>query len=153
MDTPVGTTTAGDIAGTDHIARHLADRQEVAELLTRLGRLLDEGRHRDALSVYADGVVVRSPRAGTLRGIDEVNAFLEASHVEGERTQHVYTDVLVDLDGDRAEVSANTFTHVYRDGAPPHRTSGLRIRGTAVRTPGGWRLREAEMALAWTHQS
>ena len=61
--------------------------------------------------------------------------------------------MLVDLDGDRAEVSANTFTHFYRDGAPPHQTSALRVRGTAVRTPVGWRVREVEIALAWIHQS
>lgn len=170
MDTPVETPTAGNTTEADHvddtahIAHDLADRHEVAELLTRLGRLLDEGRHRDApiwiddnptltRSVYTDDVVVRSPRGGTLRGIDEVIAFLEASHVEGERTQHVHTDVLVDLDGDRAEVSANTFTYFYRDGAPPHQTGGLRIRGTAVRTTVGWRLSAVEMTLAWIHQS
>jgi hypothetical protein len=144
MDTPVETPTAGNITEADHvddtarIARDLADRHEVAELLTRGGRLLDEGRHRDARSIYTDDVVVRSPRGGTLRGIDEVIAFLEASPVEGERTQHVHTDVLVDLDGDRAEVSANTFTHFYRDGAPPTRLAacGSRAPPSARRSAG-----------------
>lgn len=156
MDMPVETTTFRDLAGADHAEddlRRLVDRQEVADLLTRLGRLLDEGRHRDAHSVYTRDVAVRSPRGGTLRGLDEVISYLEASRVEGERTQHVYTDVLVDLDGDRAEVSANTFTYFYRDGEPPHQTGGLRIQGIAVRTPEGWRLRSIEMTLAWIDQT
>ncbi|MFJ4971408.1 hypothetical protein [Streptomyces sp. NPDC088755] len=34
----------------------------------------------------------------------------------------------------------------------PHRTSGLRLVGTAVRTPAGWRLRESRTVLAWMRE-
>ncbi|WP_307867942.1 nuclear transport factor 2 family protein [Umezawaea beigongshangensis] len=77
---------------------------------------------------------------------------LRRSGVEGERTRHSNTDVLVDLDGDSAEVSANQFVRFYRDGQPPHRSSGLRLAHTAVRTPAGWRCREAWIVLAWTRE-
>jgi hypothetical protein len=139
----------------------VSDRVEIAELLARLAHLLDESRRDgarpvdadDVRAVYTDDVTVHSPRGGALRGADAVTDLLRRSRVEGERTQHSNTDVLVDLDGDRAEVSANQFVHFYRDGEPPHRSSGLHLAHTAVRTPAGWRFREAWIVLAWTRET
>jgi 3-phenylpropionate/cinnamic acid dioxygenase small subunit len=131
----------------------ITDRTEIIELFARLARLLDEGRYDDAHAIYTEDVVVRTPRGGELHGINEVTAFLRRSQVDGERTQHLHGDVLVNVDTDRAEASANQLVYFYRDGEPPHRTSGLRLAHTAVRTPAGWRFREAQLKLAWTHQS
>jgi ketosteroid isomerase-like protein len=128
----------------------ISDRVEIAELFARLSRLLDEESYEDAHAVYADDVVVRSPRGGELRGVEEVIDYLRRSGVEGQRTQHVHGDVLVDVDGDEAAASANQLVHFYRDGRPPHRTSGLRVACTAARTPAGWRFSEARITLAWT---
>ncbi|TWF75672.1 SnoaL-like protein [Pseudonocardia hierapolitana] len=130
-----------------------ADRVEIAELFARLANLLDEGRHEDADGVYHADVVVRSPRGGELHGLDEVTAYLNRSQVEGEHTQHVHGDVLVHIDGDRAEATANQLVYFYRSGEPPHRTSGLRTACTAVRTPAGWRFSEMRITLAWTNES
>ncbi|ONI86510.1 DUF4440 domain-containing protein [Actinosynnema sp. ALI-1.44] len=129
-----------------------ADRVEIAELFARLADLLD-GHHDDIRSVYATDVVVRSPRAGELHGIDEVHAYIKRSQVEGEHTQHVHGDVLVDGDGDRTQATANQLVYFYRDGAPPHRTSGLRSACTAVRTGEGWRFSELRISLLWTREA
>ena len=126
-----------------------ADRVEIAELFARLAGLLDEGRHEDVRTVYADDVVVRSPR-GELHGVDEVIAFLRRSRVAGEHTQHIHGDVVVHVDGDRAEASASQVVTYYRDGAAPHRRSGLRLAYSAVRTPAGWRFATGRVALAWS---
>jgi ketosteroid isomerase-like protein len=126
----------------------LADRLEVADLFARLAKLLDEHRHEDVRSVYAEDVVVRSPR-GELRGADEVAAYLRRSWVEDEHTQHLHGDVLVDVDGDRATASANQLVHYYRAGEPPHRRSGLRLAYTATRTPAGWRFVSGHVTFAW----
>lgn len=64
----------------------------------------------------------------------------------------MHGDVLVRVDGDRAEATANQLVYSYRDGAPPHRTSGLRTECSAVRTPAGWRFREMRISVAWTHE-
>jgi ketosteroid isomerase-like protein len=130
-------------------ATQIADRAEMADLFARLADLLDEGRHDDAHTVYHDDVVVHSPRGGELHGLDEVTAYLKRSQVEGERTQHVHGGVLVHVDGDRAKATANELVYFYRDGEPPHRTSGLRTACTAVRTPAGWRFSELHITLAW----
>jgi SnoaL-like domain len=129
----------------------LADRLDIAELFGRLARLLDEGRFADVHTVYARDVVVRSPRA-ELRGIDQVIEYLRRSRVEGEHTQHMHGDVLVTIDGDRVEASANQLVHYYRTGEPSHRCSGLRMAYAVTRTPEGWRFQEGRLALAWSNE-
>jgi hypothetical protein len=129
----------------------LADRAEITDLFARLGRLLDTAAFDDIATVYAADVSVRSPRA-ELHGVDEVTAYLRKSQVDGEHTQHVHGGVLVDLAGDRAEVTADQLVHYYRTDQPAHRQSGLRLAYTAVRTPAGWRFREGRLTLAWTRE-
>ncbi|WP_206790825.1 nuclear transport factor 2 family protein [Amycolatopsis sp. MtRt-6] len=128
-----------------------ADRLEIADLFARLANMLDECRHDDAGDVYTPDVVARSPR-GEMHGLDQVTAFLKRSEVPGVRTQHVHGDVLVDLDGDHAKATANQLVCFFRDGEPPHRSSGLRVTCAAVRTPAGWRFGEMTAALAWTRE-
>ncbi|MEV4003771.1 nuclear transport factor 2 family protein [Actinomadura sp. NPDC049753] len=91
----------------------------------------------------------RNSIVGATRGIDTVADFLRRSPVDGEHTQHTTTDLLADVDGDRASVSANSLVHYYRDGRAPHQTSGMRIAGTLARTAKGWRFSEVEIMLAW----
>ncbi|MGY2126103.1 nuclear transport factor 2 family protein [Nocardia gipuzkoensis] len=129
----------------------VADRIEIADLFTRFARLLDERRWEDADTIFTGDVKVHSPRID-VRGIDKVVGFMRQSEVEGEHTQHTTTDLLVNVDGDQAAASANSLVYFYRDGRPPHQSSGLRLACTAVRTPAGWRLREARIMLAWMRE-
>jgi hypothetical protein len=57
------------------------------------------------------------------------------------------------LTGDQAAASANSLVYYYRDGQAPHFTGGLRQYCIAVRTPAGWRFREARIMLAWMHEN
>lgn len=128
-----------------------ADRLAVADLFTRFALMLDTRRYDDADTVFTDDVQIHGPR-GHLGGFDTVVGFLRRSHPEGERTQHLTTDLLVDLDGDRATASANSLVYFYRDSNPPHRISGLRLTAAVVRTPVGWRLRESRTTLLWMRE-
>ncbi|MFE7483451.1 nuclear transport factor 2 family protein [Streptomyces sp. NPDC012600] len=130
----------------------IADRVGIADLFTRFSRLLDERRWEDAHTVFTEDVTAHSPRGGEIHGLDRLIAFVRQSEVEGERTQHLTTDLLAEVEGDRAAVSANSLVYFFRDGQAPHLTSGLRLSGTAVRTPAGWRLRESWTVLAWTRK-
>ncbi|MFI6827629.1 nuclear transport factor 2 family protein [Kribbella sp. NPDC050241] len=128
------------------------DRWEIQDLFTRLARVLDEGTPEDIGLVYTKDVLVRSPRAGELQGIDAVIEFLRGSAVDGELAQHFHSDILVSIDGDRAEVSANQLTFLYREGEAPHQQAGLRLKYRAVRTDEGWRFAEAKISRAWVQQ-
>ncbi|MEE6259557.1 nuclear transport factor 2 family protein [Plantactinospora sonchi] len=131
----------------------IADRIEIADLFARFALLLDEKRWEDADTVFTDDVTVHSPRGGELRGIDNVVSFMRKGDVEGQHAQHTTTDLLVDIDGDEAAVSANSLVYYYRDGQAPHFTGGLRLAGTVVRTPTGWRIREQRITPAWTRDT
>jgi hypothetical protein len=130
-----------------------ADRIEIADLFARFQLLLDEKRWKDADTVFADDVVVHSPRGGELRGIDNVVSFMRQGDVEGQHAQHTTTDLVVDITGGQAVASANSLVYYYRDGQSPHFTGGLRLAGTVVRTPAGWRFREQRITPLWTREN
>ncbi|WP_436776845.1 nuclear transport factor 2 family protein [Yinghuangia sp. YIM S09857] len=127
----------------------VSDRLEIADLFARLSKVLDDQAHDDAHEVFAHDAVVLG-RAGELRGIDELVAFLRQSVVEGVATQHVNADVLVRVDGDRATATASQLVYFWREGEPPHQESGLRTDCTAVRTDAGWRFDDMRITVAWT---
>ncbi|MGW1990453.1 nuclear transport factor 2 family protein [Embleya sp. NPDC001921] len=129
------------------------DRIEIADLFIRLARLLDERRWADVGTVFADDVAVHSPRGGEVRGLDNVVGYPRRAEVEGEFTQHLTTDVLVDVDGDRAAASANSLVYFHREARAPHLTSGLRLTCAVVRTPAGRRIRDYRIKPAWTQES
>lgn len=134
----------------------LADRSEITDLLTRLNRWLDDDRlswqddrrYAGLDRLYTADVALRTPH-GTAHGLGELIEHLRRNSTDAQHTQHVTSDVLIDLDGDRADVSANVVVHFYRPGEAPFQTSGLRSAFTAVRTPDGWRFTGAEMTLLW----
>jgi len=141
--------------------QHLADRQAVADLIARLGRMLDEKRYDEAGAILADDVVVHTP-GGSARGPQAVVDQARQNHTV--RTQHVITDVLIDLDGDRAAARANLIVTFVPDSdapaarlvigtaAPPESRLmiGERYRFEAVRGDGCWRLASIEVARLWS---
>ncbi|TDC75806.1 nuclear transport factor 2 family protein [Micromonospora sp. KC606] len=129
---------------------HLTDRVEIAELVARLARALDERRFDDLRTVYAADAETSSPR-GAHAGIDEIVDVVRRTSPEEESTQHFNTDVVVDLDGDRAEVNTHQLVYFFRRGEAPHRTAGVQARYVAVRTPAGWRFARAQICPRWQH--
>ncbi|MFD0885085.1 nuclear transport factor 2 family protein [Streptosporangium algeriense] len=130
-----------------------ADHIEIADLFARFARLLDEKRWEDVGTVFADDVAVHSPRGGVLHGIDTIADFMRRSDVEGQQTQHLTTDLLTEVDGDQAAVSAYSLVFYYRDGKAPHFAGGLRMTGALVRTTAGWRFREQRITPLWTREN
>jgi SnoaL-like protein len=119
------------------------DRQDITDLISRLGRWLDDKQFGDARAVLTEDVTVRTP-GGQAEGIDRVVA--QASRNHQVPTQHLITNVLVDLDGDAATATANllvTFAGETLD------QQGERYRFGAARTPDGWRLSRIEVTPIW----
>jgi hypothetical protein len=123
----------------------LADHIELTALVSRLGRWLDRAGDDAPERILAPDVSVRTP-GGEATGLDRVVAQAQRNHAV-DATQHVITDVLVDLDGDRAGVSANLIV-TFVDGESL-RTLGERYRFDAARTDAGWRLARIEVDRVW----
>jgi hypothetical protein len=140
--------------------QQLGDRQAIGDLVARLGLMLDEKRFDEAPSILDDEVTVKTP-GGSARGREAVAAQARRNHTV--RTQHVITNVLIELDGDRAHARANLIATFA-----PDRSSRLVINGEeqrdsylalgevyrfgAVRTEEGWRLSRIETEPLWSSQ-
>ena len=123
----------------------LTDRADLAELVSRLGRWLDDAASADPADLLAEDVTVATP-GGQSTGRDAVVAQALRTHAHLP-TQHAITDVLADVEGDEATVSANLIaTFVRPDGLE---TLGERYAFTARRTADGWRLRSIAVQPIW----
>jgi SnoaL-like domain len=149
-----------DLLSLDAQIRRLNDRQAVAELITRLGLMLDDKHFDEARAILADDVVVRTP-GGSAQGLEAVLEQARRNHTV--RTQHVITDLLIDLEVDRAEASANLIvTFVPGSARPGSRLAigtsepvsrlmiGERYRFEAARGESGWRLTTIEVTRLWS---
>jgi hypothetical protein len=66
-------------------------------------------------------------------------------------TQHVITNILIDLHGDRAEAQANLIATFWPDPRRPDGTFAVRdrYRFDLVRTENGWRLDRIQAGPQW----
>jgi hypothetical protein len=139
--------------------QRLVDLQAIAQLIAQLGLMLDEKRFDDARSILADDVTVQTP-GGAASGSDAVVAQARRNH--SVQTQHAISDVLIELDGDRARARANLLVTFAPDRpgarlvigeaeqANPYLTIGEVYRFQAVRTAHGWRLARIETERVWS---
>jgi hypothetical protein len=121
--------------------QQLHDRQAVTDLVSRLGLWLDgETTLEQARAILHDDVTVRTP-GGTAQGIEKVVAQARRNHEVP--TQHLITNTLVELDGDRATAGANLLVTF------PDATLGERYAFEAASTEAGWRLTRIVVEPRW----
>jgi hypothetical protein len=137
----------------------LSDRQAISDLIARLGWMLDDKRFENAPSILAEDVSVQTG-GGSASGRDAVVA--QASRTHTVTTQHVLTDVAIELDGDHATARANAIITFAPDGPgyrltindaeqdDPYLTLGEVYRFEASRTDDGWRLTRIEVRRSWS---
>jgi 3-phenylpropionate/cinnamic acid dioxygenase small subunit len=128
--------------------RDLLDRQQLTELVSRLGLFLDEQRWDDAPALFTADATATTP-GGTAVGREALVAQAARNHTE--RTQHVITNCVVDLDGDRAAIGANLLVTFAPDEGvgEPRFQLGERYGFAAQRTGDGWRLSRVQTRPLW----
>jgi hypothetical protein len=141
------------------MTRELADRAAVADTVTRMAWYLDR-RDWDAMTglftdlVYTDytslwGGTTHEASVDDLLSTDRQGSWRRT--IGGlDATQHLITNILVDLDGDEARATANVVGHHRL--ANPHGSPLWTIGGTydfrLVRTD-SWRIRAITMTITW----
>jgi hypothetical protein len=139
----------------------LSDRAEISELLDRyltdfdtlLTQPFDHVPRDDAWyrRLFTEDLRLTFPVGGH-QGIAGLAEFQLAAKANWARTQHISSNHVVDLDGDKAALRAQLLvTHVHPvELSRPHFTAGSRIQALAVRAQEGWRLDELTISLIWT---
>jgi hypothetical protein len=130
--------------------RELLDHREITQLVDRLGLWLDEKRFDEARSILTEGAMAETP-GGTARGLEAVVEQARRNHGEEVGTQHVITNKVIDLEGDRATVGANLIATFFDPERPsaPRRQLGERYGFEVVRTPDGWRISSVKTTPLW----
>jgi hypothetical protein len=133
--------------------QQLSDRAEIIDLVARLGACLDESRFDDMAGLLVEEARVRTP-GGEAQGRAAVVAQAARNHPANQRFQHVITNVLVDLAGDRGKARANLVVQITEpDDGPtppaPVTSIGEVYRFGLVRTPEGWRFTRIEIDPVW----
>ncbi|MEU0154739.1 nuclear transport factor 2 family protein [Micromonospora fulviviridis] len=139
--------TAAQLAAAAH-------RIEVAALLDRYLVGLDSAGPDSAGlddawagSLFTADAVVEFP-VGRHQGIDGLAGFHRTAMAKFDRTQHLNSPAVVDLDGDRARLRANLIsTQVLK--SQELFVTGTAAVGEAVLTAHGWRLRSMSFRLIW----
>jgi hypothetical protein len=140
--------TAATVSAEPLSLAALRDRAEIGDLISRLGSCLDEHRFDDLRSLFVEDASA-STQGGVATGRDAVVAQATRNHGEFEKLQHTIANVLIDLDGDRAEVRANMIAALVRTGLRPDLAFGGVYTFGLVRTAAGWRFARLAVRQVW----
>jgi hypothetical protein len=129
----------------------ILDRLELTALVGTLGRTLDTRMYDAFRDVFTAEATIQTP-GGEQQGIDRIIGQASARHAEYDVTQHLFGDVHVEVEGDRATIAANSIATLVPDAEQRenHRTLGGRYEIDAVRTPAGWRFDRMSTTLLWS---
>lgn len=129
----------------------LLDRHDITDLVSGLGRCLDERDFEGLRDLFTEDAEVTTP-GGTATGHDALVEQARRRHSSDRGIQHVITNLLIDLDGDRATVRANllvSFAKTGPDDAQPF-LLGEVYRFELRRTADGWRFTRLGSTPVWT---
>jgi SnoaL-like domain len=152
-----------DIVGDSNDCRQIGvimtiidDRGEITDLVYRLGVVLDEGRFDDMGRLLMEDATVRTP-GGEATGREALVAQARRNHADDQQFQHVITNVLIDVAGDRATARANLTVHIALPAETPAGAPAPSLRATLgevysfdlARTADGWRFARIEASPRW----
>ena len=140
--------------------RTLADRRELNDLVYRYARAADRHDYPELRKVFT-----KDSRTSGYRGdpdsVEPIFAFEGLEEVIGslqqleayDKVNHVVSNQLVEIDGDRATGETYGTTHFvwYDDGVLTHRTHVCRYQDQYRRENGAWRIQERRLIFDWEY--
>ncbi|MFE2934689.1 nuclear transport factor 2 family protein [Streptomyces sp. NPDC059278] len=130
----------------------LTDRAEITDLMDRYLRSLDDGVLDEewARAFHTEDVTAEMP-IGTVHGRDALLAHIRRGMALFDRTVHLGSNAVIEVDGDRATVrGAQLSTHVLADGSDGLFISAGHADTRLVRTADGWRISASALRVVWT---
>ena len=125
----------------------LRDRAELSDLISRLYVAMDAHQFDDLRGIFTDDATATTP-GGMASGREALIEQAARNHTSDVTHHHLTTNVLVEVDGDRASVRANQLVLFNRNNRV-EQAIGTVNRFTARRTADGWRLTTLDTDLLW----
>ena len=127
----------------------LEDRIAAEDLLTRYATAVDRRDWEQYRSIFTTDAEIDYTSAGGIAGtVDEVVEFLSTSLEMFEMTQHLVSNIDLEVNGDSATVTAMFNNPMRLPGGDTWFTGGW-YHHDLVRTPDGWRSRRLREESAW----
>ena len=128
------------------------DKQEITELCYRYGLTLDGRDWAGLAAVFTPDAEAFYLDMPPCRGYQAIEDTCRIALEPMSATQHLISNVVVRLDGDRAESSCYLQAQHVKAGTPGGDRFIIagRYDDRLIRTPDGWRIRERRLALIWT---
>jgi hypothetical protein len=129
----------------------LLDRVRIEDHLSMLGRCLDERDFEGLRGLFTTDATVTTP-GGTAIGHDALVDQARRRHSLDDGVQHIITNTLVELDGDRASVRANLLVSFAHAGAadPTPFLLGEVYRFELQRIGEEWRIATLHSTPVWS---
>ena len=128
----------------------ISDKIEIQEALARYARAVDNKDWELWKTVFtADAHVDYLSAGGSAGGRDEIASWLRDSLEHFPMTQHYITNDEVDLNGDKARVTAFFYNPMIFPGATELSYCGGRYHHQFVRTPEGWKSQNLREENQW----
>jgi 3-phenylpropionate/cinnamic acid dioxygenase small subunit len=130
----------------DTALREIADRLEIGELMARYADLVDRREWPKMTRIFAlEATIDFRPSGGPAGPFREMLAWLDRALDSWPKNLHLVTNVIIDLDGDRATSRCYFHVPVAREsleGAQYTVTDSGRFLDRLIRTANGWRIVE-----------
>lgn len=127
------------------------DRQEIADLLVRYARAVDDGDDEQLASCFTDDA--EATFAGIHAGVGgpAITSFLRSTMGATARpaSTHNIANIAVTIRGDEADAVSNAVVYGVRGDPPEMRARGVRYEDSLVRTSDGWRIRRRTHRPHW----
>jgi ketosteroid isomerase-like protein len=138
------------VAIAEDMAKEVADRLDVAEVLSRYAQGWDT---RDFELVKRCFTPDARIRYGTLPpfpgGFPEFFELERSTILQLKSTQHLIGNLHVTVDGDTAQCTSYVQASHYDDEGRQVWTTGGRYDDVLIRTPGGWRIADRTFTRQW----
>src|SRR6266567_8659215 len=97
----------------------IEDRIAIHDLFVRYTTALDAGDVETVVDCFTEDAALESPVIGVIAGRDAIRAFAErfaAQRTGGTQFRHMVTNIVTEVDGDRALASAYLLVLITQDG-------------------------------------
>ena len=130
----------------------LLDERDIMRTCLNYARALD-GKQWDSLrDCFTPDAVAVYQGVGECHGVEEIIALCSSGMDFIDRTQHILSNFLVDVEGDAATSACYLQAQHVRDDLPGGSNFIMagRYRDQFVRRPEGWRIARRELDIWWT---